>query len=83
MTGVWSFLLTENKVEKEYTIDQMGALVTNMTNNMQSATLNELHETGILNLTDVNLNEPKTILGGKTLGEYKIVDIVKIIGMME
>ena len=83
LTGVWSFLLTENKVEKEYTIDQMGALVTNMTNNMQSATLNELHETGILNLTDVNLNEPKAILGGKTLGEYKIVDIVKIIGMME
>ena len=83
LTGVWSFLLTENKVEKEYSIDQMGALVTNMTNNMQNATLKELHETGILNLTDVNLDEPKEILGGKTLGEYKIVDIVKIIGMME
>lgn len=82
LTGVWSFLLTENKVEKEYSIDQMGALVTNMTNNMQNATLKELHETGILNLTDVNLDEPKATLGGKTLGEYKIVDIVKVIGMM-
>lgn len=42
LTGTWKYLLTVNGEEQEYKISDFDQLVTNMTNNMQKATLNAL-----------------------------------------
>lgn len=48
LQGTWKYLLTENGKEVEYTISAIDKLVTNMTANVQSATLEDLHKDGII-----------------------------------
>lgn len=52
MTGTWKYLLTDKEgKEGDYTITDMGTLVSNMTANIQKATLNDLKEDGIIDVT--------------------------------
>lgn len=52
LTGTWKYLLTDKEgKEGDYTITDMGTLVSNMTANIQKATLNDLKEDGIIDVT--------------------------------
>lgn len=53
LTGTWKYLLTDKEgKEGDYTITDMGTLVSNMTANIQKATLKDLKEDGIISLSD-------------------------------
>lgn len=56
--SVWKYLLkdpTTNEIRHDYKLlDNMNTLVNNMTANMQTATLSELHADGIIALTDTD-----------------------------
>ena len=52
LTGTWKYLLKDKEgKEGDYTITDMGTLVSNMTANIQKATLNDLKEDGIIDVT--------------------------------
>ena len=61
LKGTWKYLLltdvTDPASEGKYTINQMDTLITNMTNNMQKATLNDLNDDGIMSLNSGALNQ--------------------------
>ncbi len=55
-TGTWKYLLTAADGSKpEYTLTEMDKLVTNMTANMQNATLTQLNTDGIISLSSDTL----------------------------
>lgn len=78
LKGIWSYMLTENGVEKDYVITDMDKLVANVTNNFQSKTLQSLYDDGILNLS--NPQFLSTNLGGVTLGSLTIDGLFTKIG---
>lgn len=61
LKGTWKYLLLTDfnnpASEGKYTINQMDTLITNMTNNMQKATLNDLNDDGIMSLDSGALNQ--------------------------
>ena len=80
LKGIWSYMLTENGVEKDYVITDMDKLVDNVTNNFQSKTLQSLYDDGILNLS--NPQFLSTNLGGVTLGSLTIDGLFTKIGQI-
>jgi len=78
LKGIWSYMLTENGIEKDYVITDMDNLVDNVTNNFQSKTLQSLYDDGILNLSDPQFLS--TDLNGVTLGSLTIDGLFTKIG---
>ncbi|MFR1984241.1 MAG: hypothetical protein ACLS4Z_11405, partial [Christensenellaceae bacterium] len=52
LTGTWKYLLVKDGKEQECQIKEIDSLVSNMTANMQSATLNDLSDDKILTLDE-------------------------------
>ncbi len=73
LQGTWKYLLTENGEEVEYKISEIDKLVTNMTANVQSATLEDLHKDGIITTDNTAFLETdilyKYVVGGTTIFE--------------
>lgn len=73
LQGTWKYLLTENGEEVEYKISEIDKLVTNMTANVQSATLEDLHKDGIITTDNTAFLETdilyKYVVGGITIFE--------------
>ena len=74
LTGTWKYLLTVNGVEQSYKVKEFSSLVTNMTNNMKVATLNEL-----ANDLNIDIDEEfrnKALVASITVVtvEYKFLD---------
>ncbi len=62
LIGTWGYLLTDHDgnengytAPSDYTITNMDALIDNMTYNMESATLNDMHEDKVLHFEDLSL----------------------------
>ena len=62
LIGTWGYLLTDHDgnengytAPNKYTITNMDALIDNMTYNMESATLNDMHEDKVLHFEDLSL----------------------------
>ncbi len=73
LTGTWKYLLTENGKEVQYKISEVNKLVGNMTANVQSATLEDLHKDGIITTDNTAFLETdilyKYVVGGTTIFE--------------
>ena len=73
LQGTWKYLLTENGEEVEYKISEIDKLVTNMTANVQSATLKDLHNDGIITTDNTAFLETDIlytyVVGGTTIFE--------------
>lgn len=74
--GIWKLLLCTREasgtyVENQYTINQFGDLTANITENMKTATLFELHDAGILTFEDAS-TLTKTMPNGNQLGTFTI-----------
>lgn len=71
LTGTWKYLLTENGKEVQYKISEVNKLVGNMTTNVQSATLEDLHKDGIITTDNTAFLETdilyKYVVGGTTI----------------
>lgn len=71
LTGTWKYLLTENGKEVQYKISEVNKLVGNMTANVQSATLEDLHKDGIITTDNTAFLETdilyKYVVGGTTI----------------
>ncbi|MBQ8374665.1 MAG: hypothetical protein IJX98_03695 [Clostridia bacterium] len=54
LNGTWKYLLIESdtKVERSYSLSNMDLAIRNMTSNIQSATLNELHQDGVMDFSE-------------------------------
>jgi hypothetical protein len=46
--GAWWFMLSQNKSEKVYTVNEMGDLMSNVTQNVLTATLSEMRDAGLI-----------------------------------
>ncbi len=96
--GTWKYLLKdENGDIGEYKLQQIGLLVQNMSNNVQTASLNELKNDGLFQVKDSEGNDdegalvtplPTTIRGytppaGKsTLGELNINELFTLVNQL-
>ncbi|MBE7087942.1 MAG: hypothetical protein E7370_00245 [Clostridiales bacterium] len=88
--GVWKFMVYENGSEKLYTVNDMGDLMTNTTNNIGSANLYDLAEAGIIDGSLLYYEDgvtPKIItvpIPGVTpieMGTLTIEGLIEVIGM--
>ena len=96
LTGTWKYLLVKDGKEQECQIKEIDSLVSNMTANMQSATLNDLSDDKILTLDEAfrrkNIKydfgplekiEPYFNAQGQektTIGELTITELVDYVG---
>lgn len=48
LDSIWKYLLTKNGVEQDYTVTQMGEMVTNVKANVNNATINSLRKDGLV-----------------------------------
>ena len=77
LTGVWYFLLTKDGEEQEdYKLTQTSHLVDNMTENVQKATLQELHDNDLLVFNDPSVLSRKLKGTTYTLGSLKITELI-------
>ena len=77
LTGVWYFLLTKDGEEQEdYKLTQTSHLVDNMTENVQKATLQELHDNDLLVFDDPSVLSRKLKGTTYTLGSLKITELI-------
>lgn len=79
LTGTWKYLLTENGKEVQYKISEVNKLVGNMTANVQSATLEDLHNDGIITTDNTSFLTTDIIYEYTVLGQ-KIFEIEPIQG---
>lgn len=58
LQGCWKYLLVDAKtgLEREFALESMDSATTNMIDNMQTATLNALHEDGLLTVDPTTLD---------------------------
>lgn len=98
LTGTWKYLLVKDGKEQECQIKEIDSLVSNMTANMQSATLNDLSDDKILTLDEAfrrkNIKydfgplekiEPYFNAQGQektTIGELTITELVDYVGKL-
>ena len=98
LTGTWKYLLIKDGKEQECQIKEIDSLVSNMTANMQSATLNDLSDDKILTLDEAfrgkNIKydfgplekiEPYFNAQGQektTIGELTITELVDYVGKL-
>mgnify|MGYP000272135227 FL=1 len=98
LTGTWKYLLVKDGKEQECQIKEIDSLVSNMTANMQSATLNDLSDDKILTLDEAfrrkNIKydfgplekiEPYLNAQGQektTIGELTITELVDYVGKL-
>lgn len=98
LTGTWKYLLVKDGKEQECQIKEIDSLVSNMTANMQSATLNDLSDDKILTLDEAfrrkNIKydfgplekiEPYFNAQGQektTIGELTITQLVDYVGKL-
>ena len=98
LTGTWKYLLVKDGKEQERQIKEIDSLVSNMTANMQSATLNDLSDDKILTLDEAfrrkNIKydfgplekiEPYFNAQGQektTIGELTITELVDYVGKL-
>ena len=96
LTGTWKYLLVKDGKEQECQIKEIASLVSNMTANMQSATLNDLSDDKILTLEEAfrrkNIKYDFGVLGKiepypnaqngekTTIGELTITQLVDYVG---
>lgn len=96
LTGTWKYLLIKDGKEQECQIKEIDSLVSNMTANMQSATLNDLSDDKILTLDEAfrgkNIKYDFGVLGKiepylnaqgqekTTIGELTITELVDYVG---
>lgn len=96
LTGTWKYLLVKDGKEQECQIKEIDSLVSNMTANMQSATLNDLSDDKILTLEEAFRGKkikydfgvlgkiepyPNAQNGEKTtIGELTITQLVDYVG---
>ncbi len=77
LTGSWYFMFTDNNpsdgttLPEEYTVHDIHALVDNMNANINNATIGELAEHGILEVSDATLNSYSTKQDGS--GNYILI----------
>ncbi|MBQ9729689.1 MAG: hypothetical protein IJV80_02640, partial [Clostridia bacterium] len=79
MTGCWYYMFTDPsgvKTPEDYTIDDMGLMTDNMTENVNKAVLKDLTKHGILGISETTLNTAVTV-GFETDG---VTPIKKLIG---
>ena len=98
LTGTWKYLLVKDGKEQECQIKEIDSLVSNMTANMQSATLNDLSDDKILTLEEafrrkkikydfgpLEKIEPYLNAQGQektTIGELTITELVDYVGKL-
>ncbi len=71
-TGIWKTLLYKDGTEAAYTLDNLGAMIGNVSANISTATLSELKANGIVtsfNDEDLNMRLPDS---DKTLGDLTV-----------
>ena len=74
MRGVWKYLLTKDGAEINCSIQEIGSLVSNVKENINALTLRELHEDGMVTISDPSvLNEaiPYDIIYGNEAETWK------------
>ncbi|HBN12532.1 MAG TPA: hypothetical protein DD415_02855 [Clostridiales bacterium] len=72
-TATWKLLLYSGGVEQTYSVNNLTALITNVTANTQNTTMSELTEAGILTLTPEQL---AVKFNGKPVGEMTLVSVI-------
>ena len=87
LTGTWKYLLdddisTEGAIQ-EHKLTDMTTLITNMTNNLQKATLRQLNEDGILTLNSDILNN-ELVIGPVRypIGNLTISGLINLLGLI-
>lgn len=86
MDGVWAFMLddpTDATAPEAYTVDHIDEMIDNVKANMQTATLYELVDSGLLVLTNVNLDATSLYNGmvplSKALGAHTLDELVYLL----
>lgn len=79
--GEWKILLYAeeadgNSTEKAYTVNNMAAMIDNVSENMQKSSLNELSAAGVLQFPDGSLTK---LIGGRELGTFTILEVINFV----
>jgi hypothetical protein len=79
--SMWKFFVVDNGIEQEVKILELGIRMTQISENIRTAPLNELKLNGLLS-EDTDLSTPITIgsQAGKTMGELTIEQLIKSMG---
>lgn len=72
-TATWKLLLYSEGVEKAYSVNNLTALITNVTANTQNTKMSELTKAGILTLTPEQL---AVKFNGKPVGDMTLVSVI-------
>ena len=83
ITGIWKYML-KDKTGKEQIckIQDIDSLIFNVSGNINNATLQNLYDDGILDLDDSSVLSKKLPKDSKTIGEYKIKELLAKIGQI-
>ena len=91
MKGTWKYLLDDDisneGTPKKHKLSEMTSLISNMTSNIQKATLNELSSDGIVSgLDPAVLSTPLGIYASKygvsTIGELTVPELLSFVGVL-
>lgn len=82
--GVWKYLLLQNGAEQTCTVQNIDALVANVSDNIDSAAVGDLYADGMIDISDPDaLNADLSAFGGKyvgmTLGELTIEETMDLV----
>ncbi len=84
--GMWEMLLYNNGTENAYALENLTDMVANVSQNMSSSTLNDLHNAGLLKFSDPkDLEKPVKYLDGKpdtTLGELELTEALSYLASL-
>ena len=81
ITGIWKYMLKdETGKEQICNIQDIDSLIFNVSGNINNATLQNLYDDGILDLDDASVLSKKLPQDSKTIGEYKIKELLAKIG---
>ena len=84
--GMWEMLLYKDGTENAYALENLTDMVANVSQNMSSSTLNDLHNAGLLKFSDPkDLEKPVKYLDGKpdtTLGKLELTEALSYLASL-